>query len=77
MSKTHESFVKLDEMTFSSLLAPAMQYQVEVKEVKALLALAKKHGLDPAKLYNQAVKVRSDRWMAAPPYEEVDPASNP
>ena len=62
------------EKTVLAKLSPALQQPPEPKALRLLLADAKAQGLDPEKLYQLAVQVRSPAWVPAPPYPEVRPA---
>ena len=54
-------------------LLAAMPKSVNVLAVQALLDLARSEGLDPARLYQAALRVRPAQWGPGPPLESVLP----
>jgi len=66
-------YLSVEERSYVSKLAAAMQYRVEVSVVRMWLRKAQAEGLDPRQLYDAAVKVRLRQWASAPPFEVLFP----
>lgn len=58
---------------FLQLLAPVMQDDHNTAAIKVVLKLAKSKGLNPKKLYKQALQTHSSGLPVAPALETVFP----
>lgn len=62
------------ELDVLSELLPTLQQEPEPLAARAVLRRASQRGLDPRRIWDVALRVRSQDWPLAPSWEEVSPS---
>ena len=71
--KPANSRLSAPELDALSELLPTLQQESEPLAAKAVLRRASQRGLDPKKIWDVALRVRSPEWPPAPSWEAVRP----
>ena len=65
---------EMRELLLGQLHGALPPQEIDPEDVRQVLMIAEKEGLDPAKLYEEATKDRPERGESAPEFEAVSPA---